>query len=144
MLSSAISTVSLFTFQILIVMPLARKFQFDFAPGAYSRRGECKREMAAKGDKGLTTKPSLPAEDSTSTRARYLEMYALGLTECPTSDAEVQALVSEYNLKHGDVVNFNDYRDTDSHIVFRQKDGKLTLLANPDDRGSGYLTIPKV
>ena len=97
-------------------------------------------EMATKGDpKGLTTEQA--AEDSST--AVYLELYEFGL-ECPTSDAEVQALVSEYNLKHGDVVNFGDYRDTDSHIVFRQEDGKLTLIANPDARSAGYLTIPKV
>ena len=106
------------------------------------RRGATHKhcEMATKGDpKGLTTEQA--AEDSPT--AVYLELYEFGL-ECPTSDAEVQALVSEYNLKHGDVVNFGDYRDTNSHIVFRQEDGKLTLIANPDDRSAGYLTIPKV
>ena len=93
----------------------------------------------------LEKPPSLPAAEDSAV-ARYLELYSGDddLTECPTGEAEIQALLSEHNLKHGDVVNFGDYRDSDSHIVFRQKDGKLTLLANPDDRGAGYLTIPKV
>ena len=77
--------------------------------------------------------------------ARYLELYGdHDLTECPTSEAEIRAFLAEHNLKHGDVVNFGDYRDTCSHIVFRQRDGNLTLIDNPDDRGAGYLTIPKV
>ena len=103
---------------------------------------------AVKRAQGLIVEPpSLPvAEESAAPVARYLELYGVDdLTECPTSEAEIEALLSKYDLKHGDVVNFSDYRDTDSHIVLRQKDGgKLTLIANPDDRGAGYLTIPKV
>lgn len=91
--------------------------------------------------------PSLPAtEPEENGVAKYLELCGVDdITECPTDEAEIQALLSKHALKHGDVVNFGDYRDTDSYIVFRQqKDGKLTLLENPDDRGAGYLTIPKV
>lgn len=90
--------------------------------------------------------PSFPvAEEGAVAVARYLELYGVDdLTECPASEAEIEVLLSEHNLKHGDVVNFGDYRDTDSHIVLRRKDGKLTLIANPDDRDAGYLTIPKV
>jgi len=74
--------------------------------------------------------------------AKYLELYIYDL-KCPTSEKDVKALVAEYDLKHGDVVSFNDYRDTDSHIVFSQDGGRVTLIPNPDDRGAGYLTIPK-
>ena len=92
----------------------------------------------------LEEPPSLPVAEESAV-ARYLELHGDDdETERPTSEAEIQALLSEHDLKHGDVVNFGDYRDSDSHIVFRQKDGKFTLLMNPDDRGAGYLTIPKV
>ena len=107
----------------------------------------CSTMAAVKRAQGLIVEPpSLPvAEEGAAAVARYLELYGVDdLTECPTSEAEIEALLSKYDLKHGDVVNFSDYRDTDSHIVLRQKDGKLTLIANPDDRGAGYLTIPKV
>ena len=96
------------------------------------------------GQASIVAPSSLPAAGESAV-ARYLELYGVDdLTECPTSESEIQALLSKHDLKHGDVVNFGDYRDSDSHIVFRQKDGTLTLLANPDDRGAGYLTIPKV
>ena len=99
--------------------------------------------MAQKGGKGLivSKKQFLPPEENTV--ARYVQLYELGL-KCPASEAEEQELSSEYQLKHGDVVSFSDYRDTSSYIVFRREDGKLTLLDNPDDRQAGYLTIPKV
>jgi hypothetical protein len=98
------------------------------------------------GQGSIVEPPSLATtEEGAVAAARYLELYGVDdLTECPTSDAEIQALLSEHNLKHGDVVNFGDYRDSDSYVVLRQKDDKLTLLDNPDDRGAGYLTIPKV
>ena len=97
--------------------------------------------MATSGQGSIEEPPTSPAAKESAV-ARYLELY--GVDECPTSEAEVQALLSKHDLKHGDVVNFGDYRDTHSHVVFRQKDGKLTLLANPDDRDAGYPTIPKV
>ena len=74
--------------------------------------------------------------------AKYLELYIYDL-KCPTSEKDVKALVAEYDLKHGDVVSFNEYRDIDSHIVFSQDCGRVTLIPNPDDCGAGYLTIPK-
>ena len=73
-------------------------------------------------------------------KARYLALYD---RECPTSKADIEALVTEHQLCHGDVVAFNDYRDIDSHIVYRQEDGTMTLLPNPDYAAAGYLTIPK-
>ena len=90
----------------------------------------------------VSKKQFLPTEESAGV-ARYVRLYELRLN-CPTSEEEEQALLSEYQLKHGDVVSFSDYRDTSSYIVFRQKDGKLTLLGNPDDQSAGYLTIPTV
>ena len=99
--------------------------------------------MAKGSAKGLVSEEQfLPSKDNAAV-ARYVKLYQLGL-EYPTSEAEEQALLSKYQLKHGDVVSFNDYRDTSSYIVFRRKDGKLILLSNPDDRSAGYLTIPKV
>ena len=72
--------------------------------------------------------------------ARYFELYRL---KCPASEAEVKALVEEYGLKHGDVVAFSDYRDTDSHIAISRDGTNIGLIPNPDDRQAGYLTIPK-
>ena len=72
--------------------------------------------------------------------ARYLELYG---TDNPTNEAEVQALVVKYDLKHGDVVSFDEYRDVESQIAVCRDDGTITLIPNPDDSGSGYLTIPK-
>jgi hypothetical protein len=101
--------------------------------------------MAEKGGKGLivSKKQFHPPEENTV--ARYLRLYELEL-EYPTSDAEKEEILSDsdYQLKHGDVVSFSDYRDTGSCIVCRQENGKLTLLENPDDLAAGYLTIPKV
>ena len=81
------------------------------------------------------------AENVNVTRAaKYKELYQ---RTCPSRQAEVDALVSEYGLRHGDVVAFSDYRDSDSHIVFSKESGEVVLLQNPDDRAAGYLTIPK-
>ena len=71
--------------------------------------------------------------------AKYLRLYD---SECPTSQADVEALVEKHGLRHGDVVAFRDYRDTDSYIVSCQEDGTITLANNPDDSVAGYLTIP--
>jgi hypothetical protein len=81
------------------------------------------------------------AENKPGARAaRYLELYD---TSSPTSEAEVQALVAKYDLKHGDVLSFDEYRDVESQIAVLRDDGRITLIPNPDDSGSGYLTIPK-
>ena len=81
------------------------------------------------------------ANPSQSTRAaRYLELYDL---ECPTNEVEMKALASQYGLKHGDIVSFDDYRDIDSYFAVSQDDGTITLIRNPDDSCSGYLTVPK-
>lgn len=80
-----------------------------------------------------------PVEAGTRT-ARYLELYD---TSSPTNEAEVQALVAKYDLKHGDVLSFDEYRDVESQIVFCQDDGKITLIPNPDVSDAGYLTIPR-
>ena len=97
-----------------------------------------------KAGKGLVSKKQFrPPEENE--KARYVRLYELGL-KYPTSDEEKQKILSDpdFQLKHGDVVSFSDYRDTGTCIVCRQKDGKLTLVGNPDDRSAGYLTIPKV
>ena len=76
-------------------------------------------------------------------KARYLTMYAL---ECPQTEEERKAFVSQHSLRNGDVVAFSDYRDTDSHVAFEDGDLKgvdLILIRNPDLRNAGYLTIPK-
>lgn len=70
--------------------------------------------------------------------AKYLKLYDL---ERPTSQADIETLVVEHGLSHGDVVAFDEYRDTDSYIVSCLKDGTATLVDGSDD--SGYLTIPK-
>ena len=81
------------------------------------------------------------AGNKSGTRAaRYLELYD---TNSPTNEAEVQALVAKYDLKHGDVLSFDEYRDVESQIAVSRDDGSITLIPNPDDSGSGYLTIPK-
>lgn len=72
--------------------------------------------------------------------ARYLELYD---TNCPTNEAEVQALAAKYALKHGDVVSFDEYRDVESQIAVCRDDGTIALVPNPDDSCSGYLTIPR-
>ena len=72
--------------------------------------------------------------------AKYLELYDL---ECPTTQADKEALITEHGLSHGDVVSFDDYRDIDSYIVFCKEDGTVTLVRNPDDSAAGYLTIPE-
>ena len=72
--------------------------------------------------------------------ARYLELYD---TNCPTNEAEVQALAAKYDLKHGDVVSFDEYRDVESQIAVCRDDGTIALVPNPDDSCSGYLTIPR-
>ena len=72
--------------------------------------------------------------------AKYLELYDL---ECPTTQADQEALIVEHGLSHGDVVSFDDYRDIDSYIVLCKKDGTVTLVRNPDDSAAGYLTIPE-
>ena len=80
------------------------------------------------------------AENKSDTRAaRYLELYD---TTIPTGEAEVQALVAKHDLKHGDVLPFDEYRDVESQIAVLRDDGSITLIPNPDDSGSGYLTIP--
>jgi len=45
------------------------------------------------------------------------------------------------NLKHGDVVNFDDDRALNSFII-SIVDDKKRLIKNPDNSGSGYVTIP--
>lgn len=72
--------------------------------------------------------------------AKYLELYDL---ECPTTQADKEALIVEHGLSHGDVVSFDDYRDIDSYIVLCKEDGTVTLVRNPDDSAAGYLTIPE-
>ena len=62
--------------------------------------------------------------------ARYLELYD---TNCPTNEAEVQALAAKYDLKHGDVVSFDEYRDVESQIAVCRDDGTIALVPNPDD-----------
>lgn len=80
------------------------------------------------------------AESKSNTRAaRYLELYD---TAIPTNEAEVQALIAKHDLKHGDVLSFNEYRDVESQIAVLRDNGSITLIPNPDDSGSGYLTIP--
>eukprot|EP01069_Polyplicarium_translucidae_P008113 Polyplicarium_translucidae@DN3187_c0_g1_i1.p1 len=44
-------------------------------------------------------------------------------------------------FRHGDVVSFDDYRDSDSYIV-TEKDGGLGWIKNVDDLDSDFLTIP--
>lgn len=97
-----------------------------------------------KAGKGLVSKKQFRPPE-VNEKARYVRLYELGL-KYPTSDEEKQEILSDpdFQLKHGDVVSFSDYRDTGTCIVYRQKDGKLTLVGNPDDRSAGYLTIPKV
>ena len=64
--------------------------------------------------------------------ARYLELFDL---ECPTSEAEVKALASQCDLKHGDIVSFDEYRNVDLYLAVCQDDGTITLVRNPDDSG---------
>jgi hypothetical protein len=45
-------------------------------------------------------------------------------------------------LHHGDVVNFDDDRALHSFIVVETADNKKSLMANPDNAGSGYVSIP--
>ena len=98
--------------------------------------------MASQSGEKSTPKQQLKASENVKlTRAaKYMRLYQ---RTCPSSKAEVTALVSEHDLKHGDVVAFSDYRDTDSHIVFSTDNDEVVLLQNPDDRAAGYLTIPK-
>ena len=71
--------------------------------------------------------------------AKYLRLYD---SECPTSQADVEALVEKHGLHHGDVVAFSEYRDSESYIVSCQEDGTVTLIKSPDQSASSDLTIP--
>jgi len=52
------------------------------------------------------------------------------------------AKVNKFNLNHGDILRFNDYRFSQSYFVHRTPGGKYRLVENPDDSGSAHLTIP--
>ena len=68
------------------------------------------------------------ADNKSGTRAaRYLELYD---TNSPTNEADVQALVAKYDLKHGDVLSFDEYRDVGSQIAVSRDDGSITLIPN--------------
>eukprot|EP00914_Ancora_sagittata_P020097 GHVO01039841.1.p1 GENE.GHVO01039841.1~~GHVO01039841.1.p1 ORF type:complete len:263 (-),score=54.29 GHVO01039841.1:14-802(-) len=68
--------------------------------------------------------------------AKYL------LFESGQKPACVGDFIKEHDLHHGDIVAFDDYRDSDSYIVV-EKEGLKTWQANVDDLDSEYLTIPK-
>ena len=73
--------------------------------------------------------------------ATYYELYG---TECPTDEEAVKALaLSTYDLKHRDVVAFDEDRDVGSQIAVSRENGTITLIRNPDHSCYGYLTIPR-
>ena len=62
--------------------------------------------------------------------------------EPPTDPKEIQDLVKKYDLRHGDIIRYDDYRDGLTVIVKQSASGPSELIENPDDAAAGYLTIP--
>ena len=60
----------------------------------------------------------------------------------PTDPADIVKFISDYNLHHGDLVDFGDYRQTGVVYVNRDVEGEWTFVQNRDDGSAGYLTIP--
>ena len=60
----------------------------------------------------------------------------------PSDPHEIDDLVKEYDLRHGDIIRYDDYRDCNTVIVKRPTSGPAELVRNPDDKDAAYLTIP--
>ena len=58
-----------------------------------------------------------PEDEVSSKVPRKTAQYVRCCCKVPKTRAEVQKLVEENSLKHGDVVNFGDYRDIGSRVV---------------------------
>jgi len=53
------------------------------------------------------------------------------------------SFIDENDLQHGDLVNFGEFRESETFIVCRNDDEEtMSLERNPDDMSAGYLTIP--
>jgi len=100
--------------------------------------------------KGLDT---APAKDIYNVKSKYYrsspgeldeEDFSYIITdEDPTTDAEIESYIQRHGLHHGDVVNFDEYRESAAKIVvYDSATGKYKFAANPDDSDAGYLTIP--
>jgi len=64
--------------------------------------------------------------------------------EDPKTDAEIQSYISRHGLKHGDIVNFDEYRESEAYIVcYDDILKKYKFLENEDDSEAGYLSIPE-
>merc|ERR1712050_284709 len=62
----------------------------------------------------------------------------------PETDLEINRYVLNHNLQHGDLVNFDEYRESATKIVYFDPSSTMyRFISNPDESGSGYLTIPK-
>ena len=69
-------------------------------------------------------------------------LYLEGI-EVPQGKEEINAFIQSRSLKHGDVINFGDYRFIDAKIVqFNEDVRKYELLDNIDATDAGYLEIP--
>lgn len=63
----------------------------------------------------------------------------------PSFPYKVGKFSDKFNLTHGDVLRFGNYRDASSYIVCFGKDtGIYSFLSNPDLSGAGHLVIPEV
>ena len=76
--------------------------------------------------------------DTAPARVLYLKNI-----EVPRRKQETDEFIQAHNLKHGDVINFGDFRFADAKIVrFNENDRIFELIDSIDVTDAGYLEIP--
>ncbi len=78
-------------------------------------------------------------------KAKYVEYYVKDVAEDdikPPSASELEKVL-KIKLNVGDIVNFGDYRQSGCYFVGGSDEHRV-MVKNPDNSGSGYLTIPMV
>ena len=85
--------------------------------------------------------PGSPGSDSPGS-GDSLSFIVSDSNEPPSEPQEIQDLVNKYDLRHGDIIRYDEYRDGCTVIVKRPASGPPDLIPNPDDAGAAYLTIP--
>lgn len=75
-------------------------------------------------------------------RARYVSCYD-DEGNIDSLPLDVEQYISDGRFQHGDVISFDDYRDEETFIVYKNDEGRLIWSRNSDPYMAGYLHIPE-
>ena len=78
-------------------------------------------------------------------KAKYLDYYVDGVADGSVKSPSASEIEKQLKIKLnvGDIVNFGDYRQIGCYFVGGTSEHRV-MVKNPDNSGSGYLTIPLV